>query len=539
MTADLGLDTSSAGASDHSSGLRVLLVWCPQWSVVAVRRAQGIASDAQLALVDKGVVVASSAAALEEGVTPGLRVRQAQHRCPDMTVLPYDPALELAAFEPVMRAIEEKVPDIHLVRPGLAAVRAQGPSRFYGGDRAAAHTLLTHLQARVDHPVRVAVADGLFAAEQAAYTTTDDSPVAHVPRGESATFLAHLPVDTLDREVADGRMSNVLRRMGIRTLGDLAALPRADVHARFGASGLRAHRLAGGVDVPALAPRAVPQDLTVEATLDPGSDQVEHIVAVCQPQVDALMSRLTAAALLCHGLRIVTRTEAGRVHRRLWQHPWHFTANEVLDRVRWQLQDVAADDGSEDDSLHRAVVSVRIEPESVDAAAHHAPGLWGDRPDEHVVQTLTGLQHQLGHHGVLVSTVSGGRLLDERRVLRPWGDALPDRWERRLEQPWPGTVPGPAPATVFAQARPVQVLGADREAVSVDDRSEVRTPPAWFVPTGDAPRRVTAWAGPWPVRQRWWRAHRAFNRFQLVDGQEQAWLLLTDGRDWWAEARYD
>ena len=506
-----------------------------------MQQAQGFDPDDQLALIDRGVVVACSATAREEGVEPGLRVRQAQHRCPDMTVLPHDPALELHEFEPVMRAIEDKVPGVHLVRPGLAAVRAQGPSRFYGGDRAAAQTLLTHLRSYVEHDVRVAVADGLFAAEQAAYTTSIESPIARLAPRESATFLAHLPVSTLEREISDPRMLNVLRRMGIRTLGDLATLPRPDVHSRFGASGLRAHRLAQGSDVPALDPRPVPRDLAAVTTFEPGTDQVKHIVAACEPGVDELMASLRSESLLCNGVRVALHTDDGRATRRVWRHPWHFTATEVLDRIRWQLDDLSDDaelDELTGEFLTRLVVSVHVEPESVDAAAHHAPGLWGDRPDEHVVQTLTGLQHQLGHHGVLVSAVSGGRLLDERRVLRPWGDALPAPRERRLEQPWPGTVPGPPPATVYAEARPVKVLTTDRTEVAVDERGEVGEPPAWLVADGP-PQAVTAWAGPWQVQQRWWRSGPAYHRFQVVDATGQAWLLLTDGRRWWAEARYD
>jgi protein ImuB len=43
------------------------------------------------------------------------------------------------------------------------------------------------------------------------------------------------------------------------------------------------------------------------------------------------------------------------------------------------------------------------------------------------------------------------------------------------------------------------------------------------------------------LRQRWWDAdHRLeADRFQLVDGNGEAWLLLLDEQNWWAEARYD
>ena len=44
-----------------NSPVRVMLLWCPGWSVLAARLTQGIAADQALALTDRGVVVACSA----------------------------------------------------------------------------------------------------------------------------------------------------------------------------------------------------------------------------------------------------------------------------------------------------------------------------------------------------------------------------------------------------------------------------------------------------------------------------------------------
>jgi protein ImuB len=43
------------------------------------------------------------------------------------------------------------------------------------------------------------------------------------------------------------------------------------------------------------------------------------------------------------------------------------------------------------------------------------------------------------------------------------------------------------------------------------------------------------------VRERWWDAAlaRTVQRFQVVDADGTAWLLVLDGTDWRAEARYD
>jgi protein ImuB len=89
----------------------------------------------------------------------------------------------------------------------------------------------------------------------------------------------------------------------------------------------------------------------------------------------------------------------------------------------------------------------------------------------------------------------------------------------------------------------VVVLGPQREELGVSDRGVLSAPPTYFSPTGKREdlRRVEAWAGPWPLSERWWdaAAARRANRFQLVDTSGTAWLLVLEGRDWWAEGQYD
>lgn len=523
--------------------VRVLLAWCPAWSVAAARAAHGISDSAELALVDKGVVTDCSDAAQREGVTPGIRLRQAQHRCPDMVVLAHDPDLDRRVFEPVLRAVEEVVPGVHLVRPGVAAVRVQGPSRFYGGDRAAAETLLAHLRSRLDHDVRLAVADGLFTAEQAARSTTPEEPIVLVAPDSSPAFLASLPVSAVTSDQGSTRMGNLLRRLGVRTLGEFAALPAVDVHARFGEAGRRAHRLACGHDLPTLSPREIPTDLSAQVTFDPSAHQAEQIVAACDPAIDQLLQRIEQEAAVCTAVRITIHTIEAPSER-VWRHPWHFTATDVLDRLRWQLRDIGSGaSGQEltDEGGHeQAVTAVDLGLETVVPAQHQAEGLWGARPDQHVVHAITTLQHRLGHDGVLSAALGGGRLLHERRLLRPWGEPPPSAAQRRNDQPWPGSVPGPAPASVFDAARSVRLLGAGQEQVTVTERGDLSAEPAWLVSRpSPAGLRVLAWAGPWPVRQRWWRRGPSYDRMQLVDEHQQAWLLLHEGGQWWAEARYD
>ncbi|MDQ4142220.1 MAG: DNA polymerase Y family protein, partial [Actinomycetota bacterium] len=55
------------------------------------------------------------------------------------------------------------------------------------------------------------------------------------------------------------------------------------------------------------------------------------------------------------------------------------------------------------------------------------------------------------------------------------------------------------------------------------------------------PIPVTAWAGPWPVHERWWdnAAKRDRVRLQVICGDDQAYLVSFEQDCWWLEASYD
>jgi protein ImuB len=141
--------------------------------------------------------------------------------------------------------------------------------------------------------------------------------------------------------------------------------------------------------------------------------------------------------------------------------------------------------------------------------------------------------------------------------LVPWKDertpALP------AEAPWPGRLPTPAPATVLPELLAAEVRDASGATVGVTGRHAVTAPPA-ELSIGGKRRPVLAWAGPWPVDERWWDAAAARRRarFQVVvardveavdggddgdDGDDgvagTALLLVLEGGRWWVEAVYD
>ena len=112
--------------------VRTMVLWSPDWPITAVVREESLSPTAAIALIEKGMVFACSKAARAEGVTRGLRVREAQSRCSTLIVLPYLPVLDNRAFEPVVAALEGMTPGVQVMRPGMLAVRARGPAAYYG-----------------------------------------------------------------------------------------------------------------------------------------------------------------------------------------------------------------------------------------------------------------------------------------------------------------------------------------------------------------------------------------------------------------------
>lgn len=513
---------------------RSIVVWIPDWPVIAVRREAGVAKgeDTPLMLVEKGMVSACSRSARDEGVRRGQRRRDAQARCPQIEVIEADAVRDLRVFSPLIREVELRAPGVQMLRPGLLALRARGPARYYGGEDEAAAMLVRALRGQELADVRAAVADGPFTAEQAARMATQEtSPVVVIPPGRSGDFLARLPVSVLVDGDADAhRAIDLFARLGAQTLGAVAAMPPERLAERFGPRGHRWHALASGHDSRPVTSRTPPPEFHRQIAFEAPLEQAEQVAFGLRIVAEDFLAGLGTHDLVCTELRVIVSGDRGERSERVWLHPAAFDAPGILDRVRWQL--------AEDDDIRSGVVAVRLEPEAVDAAAHHAVGLFGSGPEERVHHALSRVQAMLGHRGVLVPTVSGGRWLSERQTLVPWGDRNDSGRDR--DRPWPGSLPDPLPATVFSEPVLVEVVAADGQPVDIDERGDVTAAPAELI-LSSRRRRVQGWAGPWPVVERMWdpvRARRA-HRFQLVDADQTAWLTVCEDGAWHVEGRYD
>ncbi len=608
---------------------RTLALWCADWPLVAA----GVSPEEPAVVLHGGRILACTSAARVEGVRRGMRRRDAESRCPSLTVLPHDPARDARAFEPVAAAVEAFAPRVELTRPGLSSVATRGPSRYFGGDKPLAARLVAAVQEVLGGAaahVGAGVADGAFAASLAARATAGGGPVLVLAEGGTPAFLADLPVSALGDDPgwaapagAGGmaELASLLVRLGLRTLGAVAALPEVDVVARFGAAGGVAWRRANGLDDRPLDARDPPPDLAAEVILDPPADRVDTAAFAARTLAADLHDRLEAQGLACTRLTIEAVTTDGERLSRVWRHEGRFTPGATAERVRWQLDgwlttsarvaapSEAAARTAEQSGEPRTRASLdtrretqdvggraegggltllRLVPEEVVPGGGRQLGFWGGdaEADERAARALARVQGLLGPVAVVTAVLSGGRRPLPCATLVPWGDPrepaqlggqprraaielgpagpaergserpvtdLPEEAERPVRRPkrgmgtaagevppWPGRIPGPPPAVVPPEREPAEVVDVTGAPVVVSGRGLVSAAPArvaWSAGTLE----VEAWAGPWPVEERWWdpAAATRLARLQVTGRCGTALLLACDQCRWWLEAVYD
>jgi protein ImuB len=459
-------------------------------------------------------------------------------------VLGHDPDRDAREFEPVMRVVADMAPRLEVVEPGWLCLAARGPSRYFGGDRAMAQRLVAQVTDAlpVGGCVGVGVADGRSASAIAARRASrSPDRVIVVPEGESAAFVDPLPVGWL-RELGEvtPELVDLFARLGLRTLGQLAALDAGDVLARFGVDGLHAHRLAGGADTRLTAATDPPPEWWVERPFPEPIEQLDTVVFVAKRLADELHARLVGEGRVCIRLVVMVETEHGERNERAWYRDQGMSASAMVERVRWQLEGWANQPGG----LSGGVALVRLVPDEVRSDDGAQAGLWGGRSqaDHDAGRAIVRLSGLVGDDAVTVPMWAGGRLPVERYRLVPATSVDLDDASGRLERggaPWPGGLPPPSPAVVPEHPVSVDVFDEHDRPVQVSGRGEVSASPA-TIAIGTGRHRVVSWAGPWPVDQRWWASGRArrLARFQVVTEQGVAHLVGVEQQRWSILATY-
>ncbi len=509
---------------------RTVVVWCPDWPLVAA----GLAGEPS-AVLKANRVVACSAAARAEGVRLRQRRREAEAACPGLVLLAEDPGRDVRAFEAVATAVGAFTPEVELTRPGVCSLPARGPARYFGGEEALA-ALLAQAAGEAARAVggsstpsaRVGMADTPFAARLAARRS------AIVEPGRTAEWLAPLPLGVLGAP----SLAEFLGRLGIASLGELAAMDEGVVSGRLGAEGVRAHRLARGLDGERLALADPPPELSVARELEDPIENVETVAFVASGLAEELTSRLSRKGLCCTRVLVEASTEHAEELSRVWRSDRPFSARAMVDRVRWQLGGWLSLDAG---GPSAGITLIRLSAGEVAPDTGRQLDLLGGPAEagERLQRAVARIQGLLGHEAIGTPARTGGRGLLEQARLVPFGEPFPE--DPGFAQPWPGRLPPPAPSVVYQVPLEVSLRDGEGLPVEVSGRGRLSSAPArlWHGPGRE--HSVEAWAGPFLTDERWWdpAEHRRRARMQVLLADGSAHVVVLEGGRWALEASYD
>ena len=268
------------------------------------------------------VVGEVSAPAEAYGIVRGMRLGEAMSRCPALRLVAPDPEGVRSLWGAVLDRLEGIGAEVESDHAGAAFFAAAGLHGIHGGDLTG---VLAAARRALGAGARIGVAPSRFASHAAALQARPrrrSRPASPQARPGSAVvveavaardFLAPLPVSLLRTRPELQALPEVLERLGIRTLGELAALPSRAVAERFGHPGLLALDLSRGRDTP-LDPRR-PFEPVVERLDLPEAASGQQLERALELLIARVLARRERRGRSLRGLAVSARFVAGGTWR--------------------------------------------------------------------------------------------------------------------------------------------------------------------------------------------------------------------------------
>jgi protein ImuB len=272
------------------------------------------------------VIGETSGAAEAFGLRTGMRLGEALSRCPNLTLVAADPVRAVTAWEGSLGRLEAIGAAVEAVAPGEAFFATEPLHGIYGlrSGRGAVEAVLARAREALGPPAKLGAGPNRLCAREAATRMRARKAALVVADNAATRVLAGMPVAALrgllhrpgSGRGADSKGLMVeatcidsLERLGVLTLGELAALPAEAVSDRFGRAGLRALRLARGGEEP-LRPRQPGESVECRLELPEAASgpQLEHALGLL---IDRLLAHKARAGRTLRRLRLEARLAAG------------------------------------------------------------------------------------------------------------------------------------------------------------------------------------------------------------------------------------
>ncbi len=257
----------------------------------------------------RGTVAGASYEAREFGARSAMPMAEARRRCPVAVVLPPRFRVYQAVSKRVLGIVREVSDVVEQVSVDEAFLE---PAELSGAATPQVEDFATQLRARVHREVGVTASIGAGSGKQLAKIASGlakPDGMLVVPPEQQLELLSGLPVRKMwgIGPVTESK----LHRIGVQTIGELAALRLGDVTSLLGqAHGTELHRLAHGIDEHPVAERAEAKQVSAETTFDIDiSDQVRLQAAGRRLVSSGRAARTVTIKIRDSGFTTISRAE--------------------------------------------------------------------------------------------------------------------------------------------------------------------------------------------------------------------------------------
>jgi protein ImuB len=274
---------------------RIACLWIPSWPLQALLRARPELRTQKLVVSDgllpTSLVLGATLPLRQVGVRVGQTVAQARSLGGELTVQVLSEAHRQAARDALYDVASSFSPSIEC-GDGYVLLGVGDMAKLFPDETILGKALLVQAESVRLHG-RVAIASRAATAKLLARARAEVTVVAP---GDEKLYLRPLPLSVLPLSAAQALL---LARFGLKTLGDLVALPRTKLPARLGRDGVKLHRLAAGEEDAPLQPTPPPAEICESLELDEAEHNLEPLLFLLRGLTDRMMARLKAMSLAC------------------------------------------------------------------------------------------------------------------------------------------------------------------------------------------------------------------------------------------------
>jgi nucleotidyltransferase/DNA polymerase involved in DNA repair len=283
--------------------------------------------------ISRAKVYMCSSEAAKANIYPGMRMTEARAECADLMWRECNDKLYKQAETALLNELIACSPRVSIQQAGIFLLDASGLQRL-GGESKLCREILKCASRCGYVEGQVGVADSAFAALVATRSKTKRWLI--VPQNRDQEFLSPLPITYLPISAA---VRELLDELGIRTMGEIAKLPGAELLERFGAEGKLIHELVHGIDDN--QPRLPPIEKKFETSIELGGpiESLNQTLFLFKAMLDRLSIELKNQMLCADELLVGFYNDSDKFdERRIQLIKPSNTAKFLVDVIRLTLE---------------------------------------------------------------------------------------------------------------------------------------------------------------------------------------------------------